>query len=865
MNKNRSLSVLVILVLGVASLPLNTAHAATYTVTTTNDVLDAAATCSGVSPGSLPGPDGFVSLREAICAANNNPGSDTITFNIPGAGVRTIRPTRPLPFITDERLFIDGYTQPSASRTHDETPATIMIELDGSSAGASNGITITSQLTIIRGLAINRFSGNGIAIINLDGRVAYTNSIVGNHIGTTASGSVDRGNGLNGVYIGWGAVNNTIGAGTPGDRNIISGNGWSGVEIHGAGTAGNWVKGNFIGTMADGITPLGNSMFGVRIYGGARTNGIGGFLSGDRNVISGNELDGIRIIGEGTNVNSVEGNYIGISQYGIAQAGNGENGVLIGLGAQYNTIGGFTVDRRNVISANNLYGIRIIGEGTNRNRVEANYIGIDATGTARLGNGRSGVTIGGGAQDNIIGGDEAAQRNIISANSWDGIEIHDPGTMYNTVSGNYIGTNAAGTGGLGNSGPGVLIASGGKFNQIGGTSFSERNVISDNLYGVFIIQAGAESNRVSGNYIGLDKDGELLGNLMDGVVVALGAKYNIVGGVSEGERNIISGNGEHGIRIALTGASENRVIGNYIGLDPEGIHPRGNVGCGIYLKDGPQQNEIGPHNVISANHSGVCLAGVGTMNNVVLGNIIGTNADMTAPLGNNFIGIEITEGAQNNIIGGDSGEDSTPGISNLISGNLGSGVLIGSAGTSGNTVMGNIIGQYRGLGMGNGEDGVRITTDGADNIIGPNNLIFFNRSCGVRVRGTSTSGNRITQNRMGFNAHQGIHLQEGGNGDISPPVITTLTADDTQAYIEGTACPGCTIEIFSNFDEEGEGNVFVGTLSVNGSGTFSGNFVPYLFLYVTATATDPILGTSQFSEVYTIQILNPIFLPIVIR
>ncbi|NIN66028.1 MAG: right-handed parallel beta-helix repeat-containing protein, partial [Anaerolineae bacterium] len=88
--------------------------------------------------------------------------------------------------------------------------------------------------------------------------------------------------------------------------------------------------------------------------------------------------------------------------------------------------------------------------GTTRNTVSGNYIGTDATGSVDLGNGNHGVFIFGGAQANVIGGDTPGERNIISGNEYDGVLISGSGTTSNTVSGNYIGTDASGALDLGN-------------------------------------------------------------------------------------------------------------------------------------------------------------------------------------------------------------------------------------------------------------------------------------------------------------------------------------------------------------------------------------------------------------------------------
>ena len=313
------------------------------------------------------------SLREAINAANANPGMDTVSFNIPGAGPHTIRPTSTLPIITDP-VTIDGYTQPGAAPAS-STPATLKIELDGSLAGTStSGLHITAGNSTVRGLAVNRFGSNGI-LLETNG----SNTIEGNYIGTDVTGTVALGNGFNGIAIVAGAQSNTVGGTTTGARNVISGNGDLGIIIVDPGTSQNLVQGNYIGTDVTATAALGNGGFGISILDGALSNTVGGTSAGARNIISGNG-DGMEIAEPGTSQNLVQGNYIGTDVTGTVALGNGFNGIVIGAGAQSNTVGGTTAGARNVISGNGDLGIEILDPGTSQNLVQGNYI---ATTSAR--------------------------------------------------------------------------------------------------------------------------------------------------------------------------------------------------------------------------------------------------------------------------------------------------------------------------------------------------------------------------------------------------------------------------------------------------------------------------------------------------
>jgi len=249
----------------------------TYLVTNTNDM-------------------GGGSLRQAILDANANAGADTINFNIAGPAPHTIIPLSPLPAIT-ETVTINGASQPDFSGTP-------VVELNGVSAGVADGLTINAASCVVRGLVINRFTGNGVAggngiLINGTGNI-----VEGNFIGTNATGSFALGNSQDGVFIA-SSSGNVIGGTTAAARNLLSGN-RNGVQIFGVGS-GNQVRGNSIGTNVTGTVSLGNSQNGVLILGSSNSV-IGAAGSASSNAISFNGAAGVAVQ-SGTN-NSIQSNSI---------------------------------------------------------------------------------------------------------------------------------------------------------------------------------------------------------------------------------------------------------------------------------------------------------------------------------------------------------------------------------------------------------------------------------------------------------------------------------------------------------------------------------------------------------------------------
>jgi CSLREA domain-containing protein len=214
----------------------------------------------------------------------------------------------------------------------------------------------------------------------------------------------------------------------------------SGVEIIGSGAKGNKVQGTYIGTDKNGTAALGNGLHGVVIGATASDNMVGGTQTAARNIISGNDINGVSILSAKSN--KVIDNYMGTDKDGDDALGNSQSGVFIGGAASNNAVGGTTAAARNIISANDIDGVIIFGASATGNKVRGNFIGTDKNGTADLGNFASGVFIG-DAPDNTVGGTTAGARNMISGNDGSGVDVFGASATGNHILSNSINDNAA--------------------------------------------------------------------------------------------------------------------------------------------------------------------------------------------------------------------------------------------------------------------------------------------------------------------------------------------------------------------------------------------------------------------------------------
>jgi Calx-beta domain len=502
---------------------------------------------------------------------------------------------------------------------------------------------------------------------------------------------------------------------------------------------------------------------------------------------------------------------------------------------------------------------------SDNNTIQGNYIGIAADGTTARPNQR-GIIIT-TSSNNVIGGTTAATRNVISGNVSEAIEI---GGNANVVQGNFIGTNAAGTAEVHNSG-GITIFNAAPLNNvIGGTAAGAGNLISGNQG--FGIIANGTGTTIQGNLIGTDVTGTK--RLQNSAGVIVNGQNILVGGVIAAARNVISGNSGEGVNIRGTGS---KLQGNYIGTDITGTLALGNFGSGVSAAESVLigGTEPGMRNIISANgSSGNVVLGFNNSGSVVVqGNYIGPDVTGTRSLGGPTPGVNIVAG--NHTIGG-----AVAGAGNVISGNT-MGIQLGGffSGAVSNVIQGNLIGLNA---AGNGPlpnllQGIAIN-DSVNNTIGGTqaeaaNKIAFNGAGGITItgngQGNSIRGNSIfSNNGLGIDlGANGVTANDGSDPDTGPnnlqnfPVITGVLSSASSTTIQGTlkSLPNTTFQIdfYSNRSADpsgnGEGAQFFNSTPVNtdnnGDATISVTFPVELPAgrIITATAIDPNGNTSEFS------------------
>jgi titin len=518
-------------------------------------------------------------------------------------------------------------------------------------------------------------------------------------------------------------------------------------------------------------------------------------------------------------------NYIGLNLSG-AVGGNAADGIYIAaasinnvIGSNPNSISGLY---SNVISGNTLNGIRIYGSAGYQ--IQANAIGTNSAGTSAIGNGNNGILVTYYATENTIGGtayyDSATGQtndptgnkgtvpivyiapplgNLISGNAQNGVHI-DQYSELTVLSGNFIGTNNAGTAAIGNGIDGVSITNSNN-NQLIGCTYEDNpfiyyNVLSGNVRnGLYVYNSNAIL--VQANFFGAGaNNASMVPNGQDGIHVGGTSAGVQVGGVIP-LGNVAAGNGRDGIRVAGT-ASGFTTFNTFGGLYAfQGAAP--NQANGITI-DSTGLNNLIRTNVMSGNIlNGIWLTsnatGVTVDPNVVGPNTVGnaplTGTSATNGYGNGGNGI-LVDGS-GNYIGGYNGSVIPQ---NTVSGNQLYGIKITG---NNNYVFNASIGLgpnfTKVTGLANGAGGIEITGNG--NSVGPTPSAFStttpvtayisaNTGNGVTLTGT---GNTVTGNYFGYAALTGTSAPVANQACNTGVSVFDAGSNSVSGNLSGTCAP----------------------------------------------------------------------------
>lgn len=784
------------------------------------DLLDETCDFDDVQPGPQ------CSLRAAIQEAENQPGANTILFDIPGGGTHTLLPGEAYP-ILNQPVTIDATSQPG----YTDTP---LIVIDGSGTTNSNGLAVRGGGSLIKGLSIVNFKEQ-IGISGSGG--AGQNRVGANYIGVRPDGTLgDPVRQEFGITLVGAAVNNQIGGFRPENRNIIGGVG-EGISIN-SNSTGNRVVNNYVGVAADGVTAIPNRD-GIVIR-DSSSNNIGGYINESPNVIANSVENGVWLIN--SSFNRVSGNLIGTTSSGDAAAGN-KSGVNIDVGSGSNVVGGTTINEKNVISGHNAtsnsVGVIIRPDAGTFNTIAGNYLGVSLNGGNGLPN-RIGIAVN--ADNQYIGNPgESEYRNlIVSADTTDayGIYLHpfSPNdTLENvTVQNNTIGTLSFDNAASGE--VGVYLTGDVKGSTIKGNTIGHQSFAGIRLFD------GPHNNTISGNRVGIKTTNEEIPNyngiairqadtnfIRDNTVSA-NTNHGIVIGDSFGQNDRPAPLAERGKSFGSSAfASNNIVTGNRVGTDVDSTYPIPNgqvaIGVGLNARDSRVGGPGAEGNVVGGAVGPDWPFGifVGTINDVaneneiphnikIEGNHVGAGPDPDQVSLPNGYGIYVRNAA-GTIIGGDAAAKG-----NVVGYNTIDGIRIFKPLTTDTKVQNNFVGVFADGNLApNGGDGISVDGTGdieiSFNIVGgnaQNGIYLANLSGSTSTRTTGQRPNdlfgvaKLFGNCSGCfpdtngvlqpiaNEFDGLFMQEVFNAEIGK--LAEQVSDDLMNKFSGNHGRGISVE-----------------------------------------------------------------------
>jgi len=367
--------------------------------------------------GDLPGPDGLVTIREAVLAANHTPGPQTIVFEIPRERWWTVLGDDVAMIWLEDMLYLDGddtvidfSTQTSFTGDTNPDGNEVALYYGGPPAGIP-GLYIAADRCFVRGLdrVLGNNVGNAIWISGNENRV----------VGCTTTGLEIRG------FFGGGRAN-VIGGTSPGEGNTF----YADVDVLMSASDNVFVGNRFRG---------GLRIAGDTYYGYCERNRVGGPSAAERNVLAGNGRWGEEGFPIGTQLalysardTHVEGNYVGTTDDGMAryEGHSGTGGIVVDVGAEDtlvrgNVVAGIAMDGTNHYQGQRFgVGIAVRGSAA-RTTIERNLVGVGADGLTPIPN-RAGILVQkdpNGTPDGVLVGGAAGAGNVVAHNEMSAVAV----------------------------------------------------------------------------------------------------------------------------------------------------------------------------------------------------------------------------------------------------------------------------------------------------------------------------------------------------------------------------------------------------------------------------------------------------------
>lgn len=740
-------------------------------------------------------------LRAAIEQANLFETPVRIEFSTGAVPTFQITPNSPLPSIIGP-TEINGLRNLAGTCSGQPNQGhALTVVLNGALAGGSaDGLHFTDSAdgSALRGLAIHQFAQRGILLESDDSVIEC------NHLGAALTGARSGdGNGEWGIEVT--GDNNDIGGSVYTARNVISGNGTSsssdsvfsgGIRVSDASSTE--ILGNYIGVSADGNSAEPNTGVGVAVFSGGYTR-IGNLLAAEGNVISGNTNHGIYATGvfNGFPVEIV-GNEIGRNQASTSALGNGGHGILIGNGSYY-IIGGTGDSLANFISANGGYGVYVEDNGGELGG-PTSLIGENTFGGINSNFGNHGdIRIGAFSPVTIDGNQFSRTKTnpsiLIECDDNNCVDLDTPANRDVLIEFNQIDPSGQ-TPSLELRGAVDVTANSNDFNASDSSTF----VRIGDLNGSPSISATLTNNNI----------GDFSGGVSTERVVVI--ESGSVASTLDG--NLISGNADALVHVL---ASAQTISNNNIGAEAS-RRGGGPIGGAIGLHIDGADDSLIFGNVVGGNVVGLRIeSGNG---NSVYGNGIGTDTSGTSVFANSSHGIEITNGSEDNLVGGDAGLPY-----NQIRNNGGTGIVVWDSDvdvSKGNQLFANEFDANGLLAIDLGNDDVTLNDNASCDVDeGPNDKQNFPDLTGISVAG----------NVLGS-------LKSRPSRTYRIDVFTSASCDPLYGHGEGSQYFGSTVM----------------SLGVSGEDTFavvqSNPDTP--LAYYTAIATDLVTGnTSEFSTCFS--------------